>query len=1016
MRIFHGCERLFLKAREKSGRTKRISVCCLLFILFGLSTSVLADDIEIYTAGGDGVEPNVLIIFDNSNSMNDSIPSAIYDSAEPYPGSYETNTVYYRWQGSWDHVFRDSIANIACVETKTALENEGFYNGKIEIDSTCGGHTTRFLRTGNYLNFLGTNPPAQRPKLGVAKGTIQSFVNTTYGIRFGAMIFNPNQGGHLLREVRDMTPQNRSDLHSAIGGISAETETPLAETLFETGLYFAGSTSYFNPGVNYTSPITHWCQKNYVIVISDGLSTQDRDPVLQTIGNNGNTDGDDADPGTYENEGSDYLDDVAKYLYDLDLSNLEDKQNIRTYTIGFTINQQLLEDTAENGRGRYYYVHNAQSFSIVFQTLMQEILEESTSFTAPVVPISQMEKTTSANRIYLAQFKPAEGAFWKGNIKKFSIATEEADDINLGDVLDVNEDKATDDNGHILNTAVSFWGSFDPDGGETEAGGVGEVLLNRAAPRNIYTWLDVNERPLTHPNNAFVDGNPKLTNALLEVADDTERGQAIDFVYGYDAYDEDMDFDTTEKRHWILGAFLHSRPAVVTYNESTSVIFAGANDGMLHAFLDTDGTELWAFIPPDRLGRLKRLHGGVLEYFVDGAPKAAVMDQDGDGVIESAEGDQVILVFGQRRGGSHYYALDVTDPNGPKYLWDISPDQVDFSEIGQSWSTPVIGNLKIGQDDRMVVFLGGGYDTNQDDDPVAGLDTAGRGIYVVDLLDGGLVWKSTFDPVSNPSMSYCISSDVAAIDTEASGYIDRLYVGDTGGQMWRCDIGDPDPANWTAKRIFDDSGNGRKIFYPPDVVLEHGYEMLFWGTGDRANPRNESIVNRIYGLKDRNPDSPLTEDDLVNVTANLIQDGTEQERADTLNALNSHDGWYINLAENPGEKVLAPSITYFGAAYLSTFTPTAGDPFDLCYVGEGTARLYALDYKTAAAVLNFDTSSDDLDKGDRSKVIGAAIPSGMVIAIIQGESTSFIGVGGGISTSDIVHPTAITRIYWRQSF
>jgi type IV pilus assembly protein PilY1 len=231
--------------------------------------------------------------------------------------------------------------------------------------------------------------------------------------------------------------------------------------------------------------------------------------------------------------------------------------------------------------------------------------------------------------------------------------------------------------------------------------------------------------------------------------------------------------------------------------------------------------------------------------------------------------------------------------------------------------------------------------------------------------------------------------------------------------MWRFDIGDPNPINWTAKVVFDDSGNGRKIFFPPDVVFEYGFEMLFWGTGDRANPKNETIINRIYAVKDTDPSIPFTEADLVDVTDNLIQDGTEQQKINTQTALDSSDGWYINLNENQGEKVLAPSIVYFGVAYITTFTPTPGSGIDPCYVGLGTARLYALDYMTAEAVLDFDTTNGGLQKSDRSKTIGTAIPSAVVIAIIQGTGASYIGVGGGIVTSEMVDPTGLTRIYWR---
>ena len=235
--------------------------------------------------------------------------------------------------------------------------------------------------------------------------------------------------------------------------------------------------------------------------------------------------------------------------------------------------------------------------------------------------------------------------------------------------------------------------------------------------------------------------------------------------------------------------------------------------------------------------------------------------------------------------------------------------------------------------------------------------------------------------------------------------------------MWRFDVGDTNPTNWTGKIILDDSGNGRKIFYPPDVVFEPGCEMLFWGTGDRAHPKNQTIVNRIYALKDRDPAVPLTpENDLYDATDNLIQDGTTAEQQAAQNALDSLDGWYIELEGNLGEKVLAASIVYAGVAYFTTFLPTTVDETDPCYVGEGTARLYALDYMTAASVLNFDTSSDDLEKSDRSRMIGTAIPSAVVIAIIKGKGASYIGVGGGIFTSDMVNPKAIIRMYWRDVF
>ena len=74
----------------------------LLILLFCLPISMtsFARDTDLYMASGEGVEPNILIIFDNSGSMNDEIQTRYYDPAITYdplvvPGA-NRDTVYYR--------------------------------------------------------------------------------------------------------------------------------------------------------------------------------------------------------------------------------------------------------------------------------------------------------------------------------------------------------------------------------------------------------------------------------------------------------------------------------------------------------------------------------------------------------------------------------------------------------------------------------------------------------------------------------------------------------------------------------------------------------------------------------------------------------------------------------------------------------------------------------------------------------------------------------------------------------
>jgi len=993
----------------------------LLVVGLGGTSVLIADDTDLYVAGIDAVQPNCLIIFDNSGSMNNEMPSVEYYPTYIYPNSLgvDPSAVYYKSGGKWDTIYRESIDLITCVDARDALSTYGYFNGRLDDLTECGGRKTWYLRTGNYRNYLVyTGPSETRPRLGVAKGTVQSFINTTNGVRFGAMIFNQSEGGHILREIKDMTPQNRASLHNAIGQIHADTWTPLAETLHEAGLYFQGALSYFNPGVGmYNSPIQYWCQRSYIIVVTDGESTQDRNEVLKNHGkkNDGDTDIDKHEPGLaqekpYEDDGSDYLDDVSKVMREMDARpDLEDTQNIVTYTVGFTIRSELLEDTAKNGGGKYYYCHNAQSFSIVLQKIIEEILEQSTSYVAPVVPISQMEKASSGNRLYLALFKPTWRSFWKGNIKKFAIATEDnpATGIKTGDILDVNGNPVLDSRGRILDSAVSFWGSGEPDGGEVEKGGVGQILLNRSDGRRIYTYMGTT-LDLTNPTNAFSLTNPKITPLTLgfSVNKDTERDRLIQFIHGCDSYDENGNANTAEKRDWISGAFLHSRPLIIHYGQGQSVIFAGANDGMLHAFDDETGEELWAFIPQGLLGRLRDLTGETVEYYVDGSPRPYIVDQNGNGTIESSDGDQVILVCGERRGGNHYFALDVTLPQSPRLLWQIGPEWPelgDYSEMGQSWSTPIMGRIRYGTGEKVVFFIGGGYDENQDSGPNAGEDSHGRAIYIVDAVTGDLVWK--YSHSENPFMANSIPSDIARLDTTGDGYIDRLYVGDTGGRMWRFDIGSPSPGSWTGKLLYG-AGERKKIFYPPDVCLENGggyYEMLFFGTGDRADPKDVTVCNRIYGIKDKNGPT-LTEGNLQDVTDTL------------LNGSDTENGWYIRLNQYLGEKVLSPPVVFFGTAYFTSFIPDQEEFDDLCYVGQGRGRLYALGYKTGNPVFDLDGLGGTLDISDRSAEIGIGIPSGVVIAIFGEVAKGYVGVGGGIYHPPVSNRSTIIPMWWREVF
>lgn len=682
------------------------------------------------------------------------------------------------------------------------------------------------------------------------------------------------------------------------------------------------------------------------------------------------------------------------------------------------------------------------------------LLAESSSYVAPMVPISQMESYSSQNRMYLAMFKPTLKGLWLGNIKKFGIADSPSGNIKKGDIIDAQGRSAISTLNEISKTAQSYWSS-GADGGEVVRGGVGELLANRdlvSDPRKIYTYTGLpGKRLLTEPENAFRVANSHITYSLLGIPDDpVKREKIIKFVHGYDSYDWDENTVTEEKRkasylndvgqeitvNWILGAFIHSRPLVIHY-ANRSIIYAGANDGMFHAFDNDTGRELWAFIPPSLLPKLKTFETeSTLQTFVDGSPRAYI-ERNSNGTLTRA-----IIIFGLRRGGDRYIALDVTNPDAPYFLWEIAPPgsspllgheiTAGFDRLGQSWSTPVLKQVAHGEGKKVVAFFAGGYDPCNDPNMSCGSgDQKGNAIYAIDVLTGQILWR--FSKSNDNRMGYAIPSDLSVIDTNGDGKVDRIYVGDMGGQLWRFDIGNlNNTSEWAGKVIFRANASPsekRKFFHPPEVSPQSGFQWVFIGAGDREHPKQETgtqsfpTQNRLYAIKDSNPSTPLTESDLVDVTSNILQKPNptpsdlilqNQTRAN----LNNLRGWFITL-EHKGEKCLASPLIYSRTVYFTTFTPSYPNEGDICFLGEGIGRLYAVQYQTGTAMFNYDLTNDipgqspTIYKTDRSMTIGAGIPSQVVISIIEGEVVGYIGVGGGVFSPQELGGKSIQVLYWR---
>lgn len=720
--------------------------------------------------------------------------------------------------------------------------------------------------------------------------------------------------------------------------------TPLGESLYEAYRYFSGQASAFSNTVGltgspakYTSPISASCQKNFIIFVTDGMATSDDAEVLKTVcpPSNANCQGDYDGDRRELRDLNHSLDDVAKYLYDTDLLPDEtdpgkehtlNKQNATTYTIGFGLDGanadavELLQRAADTGHGHgaSYLAADQSALTTALTKIMSVVLSVDSSFVAPVVPVSPDNRTYNSNRIYMGFFKPVNQSFWEGNLKKYGLDVQNNITDKNGDPaiwVDSNDDGNDDvsgtklpDNashGSFKNSSVSFWGSV-ADAGKVNSGGAGDQLLVRdfsTNPRKLYTYTGT-KAALTDSSNAFSKINADISAATLNVADAAAKDKLIDFTHGLDVYDENANGNVTEKRSWILGDILHAKPLAVNYstystsiaaNESNctvnkSLIYVGSNDGMLHAFKDCDGSEAWAFIPPEVLGNLKDINGQLHTYAVDASPSAYIYDQNKNGNIEAAN-DKVILLFGTRRGGGlnsaptkgSYYALDVSDPAAPRYLWSLSNTSANFAELAESWGEPRIVKLKVGTATKIAAFIVGGYDNMNEDGRYGATQTfsgtgtvsnsdstcvttnkvtncsrtssgkntqsnpKGRGLYAVEIATlnssgvpsftstGSRIWGVvkgsgtvyTTDPATHSGMDFSFAADITTLDVDGNGYVDRLYTTDVGGNLWRFDVGDTAVANWSAHKIFSanpapgaPTDTGRKMFYRPVATLE----------------------------------------------------------------------------------------------------------------------------------------------------------------------------------------------------
>ncbi|TLZ55794.1 MAG: hypothetical protein E6K22_03280, partial [Gammaproteobacteria bacterium] len=856
---------------------------------------------------------------------------------------------------------------------------------------------------------------------------------------------------------------NRTNLVTTVNSYTPAGLTPLSETLYEAYLYYSGGNVLFGntsapslsvPGsrVNglassnqYQTPIQYQCQKNFIVYLTDGLPTADNqaDSLITALPNEATVGGACEDPtkspyngldanGVAIPGGWDYpgpsgkagkcMSALAKYMFNTDLfPSMPGQQNVQLYTIGFgddpglAVASSWLAKVATAGGGQFYQTGDLNGLQTALTNIISNILKTSTTFTAPTVSVNAFNRTQTLSDLYVSVFQPSLTYHWPGNVKKYSVQN--------GVIMDQNSVAAVDPTtGFFMNSAQSFW-SASPDGSTVTLGGAASQIPDwnpaNAGARKLYTYIGTNP-PSANPvdltssnSTAVTTTNPLITNAILGVSTATAHDNTINYARGEDLKDDDADGIKVEQRY-AMGDPLHSQPAVVIYggtpsspNINDAAIFAATNDGYLHAFDVTNGHELWAFIPQELLADLNSMYSNSptspKHYELDGSIRILKYDVNGDGIVDPAAGDRVIAYFGNGRGGSMYYAMDVTYKTTPKFLWAIGPATAGLTGIGQTWSTPAITRVNVSgatqNSQKFMLVFGGGYDSAEEGTSYQTSDSSGNWIYMVDALYGTVLWSAGptgVTPSSNQPnlalsrMDHAIPSDVAVLDIDGDGYADRMYVGDMAGQLWRFDISNGSIANnLVAGGVIaslgtrDDSPHTaaatRRFYNPPDVaaVTKRGLSPFFniaIGSGYRGHPLNgalphptpdNTIQDRFYAIRDYHPFDKLAQadynaltvphdSDLIDIT--ILTNGVAP--AIPAGAV----GWKLTLNQPGnswvGEKVLAASSTFNDQILFTTYTPNASASSNPCTPGAGNNRLYAVSVFDGRPVDNLANQSN----------------------------------------------------------
>ncbi|MCW5320172.1 pilus assembly protein PilY [Verminephrobacter aporrectodeae subsp. tuberculatae] len=439
------------------------------------------------------------------------------------------------------------------------------------------------------------------------------------------------------------------------------------------------------------------------------------------------------------------------------------------------------------------------------------------------------------------------------------------------------------------------------------------------------------------------------------------------------------------------------------YDARTPAVFAGANDGMLHAFNAKTGDELFAYIP-SWLGR--NLSALTVPDFVDNhqnyvdAPSVVAEAQ----VANTGQDTdwKTVLVSGTGGGGSGVFALDVTEPDkfdASKVLWEFT--RANDPDIGQVVGAPKVMKIKTGNATatasasyRWFAVVAGGVNNYVPDGDGKFSKTGKPALFLLALDKPGTeAWTlgTNYFKVSVPIDTAPKATATGLANFSAlygtQGEMTDIYMGDLHGALWRLQFADKPVADWSMDKLsfFNKGTQDSPAAYPlyiartgdatpqvqpifaapalftgPIVEGKESFYVVF-GTGKylELSDNGQTPTQTIYAIYDNGSTTADSTSGVSVITGRKrLQKGTVDATSKTVAVADfqwgrprvdadvdssPRAGWYFDLS--PGERVdqAALNVGALSAAIHTKIPPGTGAASTAsCSAGSGGGNQYFL--------------------------------------------------------------------------